>query len=236
MGHSLDDRTRFAVAVMNSSNGALGLGNLDSGAPVGRSYDVYAHASHGFMAGSLGLQRIGAYMVYGMRPTFSLTSGGMPIAGTGRGNKPFNRVGVYGNLYIGKFDLTGVYQRATDDAYLANGLAADGTALAPGLQNAVWNTGTFEAHYTYSPKLFFLGRYELVRMSQQAQATNTNDFGNVDVFTVGYRYYPFIHSRAGFAWHQEFATLHSKGTGVDSTGAPLDQRFNSLFMGFDFAF
>jgi len=41
-----------------------------------------------------------------------------------------------------------------------------------------------------------------------------------------------MHSRAGLAWHQEFATELTKHT--SDTG--LDQRTSSYFMGFDFAF
>jgi len=183
------------------------------------------------MAGNLGLQRVGVYGVTGLRPTYFLTQDGAPIPGTGRGNKSFYRVGAYGNLYIGRFDLTGVYQHAADNVYLANATPANGE-LPEGAQTAAWNTGTFEGHYLISPKHFILGRYELVRMSSQPLADLPKDFGNVDVFTAGYRFYPFINSRAGFAWHIEFSTLNIAKT-ADS-GA--DQRSNSFFTGFDFAF
>ncbi len=225
MGHSLDDHTRYAASLISSTNGNLGL-------PGGRSYDGYLHVSQGFMLGKLGLQRVGVFGVTGLRPTyFLLDADGNPIAGTGRGNRSFYRVGAYGNLYVGKFDLTGVYQRASDNVFLANNTAANGS-LPEGAQGPTWNTGTFEAHYLYSPKHFILGRYELVRMSRQPLSDLPSDFGNVDVFTAGYRYYPFINSRAGFAWHLEFSTLRQTKT-ADS-GA--DQRFNSFFTGFDFAF
>ena len=224
MGHSLDDHTRYSASLISSTNGNLGL-------PGGRSYDGFLHLSQGFMAGNLGLQRVGVFGVTGLRPTYSLTSGGEDIPGTGRGNRSFYRVGAYGNLYVGKFDLTGVYQRAYDNVFLANGTPANGE-LPEGAQGAAWNTGTFEGHYLYSPKHFILGRYELVRMSRQPLSDLPGDYGNVDVFTAGYRFYPFINTRAGFAWHIEFSTLKSAKT-ADS-GA--DQRSNSFFTGFDFAF
>ena len=137
-------------------------------------------------------------------------------------------------MYLGRFDLTAVYQRAQDNVFVANNVAANlgAGALPSGAQGPRWNTGTFEAHYTYSPRLFFIGRYELVRMARQLVASNPSDLGNADVFTVGYRYYPFMHSRGGLAWHQEFASMKTKRT-ADSG---LDQRTNSYFMGFDFAF
>src|SRR5882762_3717814 len=226
MGHSANDHTRFAASKISSTNGNLGL-------PAGRTYDGYLHLSQAFMAGGLGLQRVGAYGLVGFRPTFFETSGpeATPIPGTGIGNRSFYRAGVYGSLYIGKFDLTGVYQHSSDNVYLGNGTGANAT-LPDGARGPQWNTGTFEAHYTYSPKLFFLGRYELVRMSQQSLADTPSDVGDADVFTVGYRYYPFMHSRAGLAWHQEFATGRFRKTSESGQ----DQRNNSYFMGLDFAF
>src|SRR5437870_4773834 len=208
------------------------------GLPFGRSYDGYLHLSQGFLVPHLGLQRVGVYGWAGLRPTFFLTTDGVPIPGAGRGNRSFYRAGVYGSVYIGKFDVTGVYQRAGDNVFLANATSASPSAinqptvLPVGAQGPQWNTGTIEAHYTYSPQLFIIGRYELVRISRQVLASNPSDFGNVDVFTIGYRYYPFMHSRDGLAWHQEFATENFKG--LASSGR--DQRFSSYFMGFDFAF
>ena len=231
MGHSLDDHTRYALSMVSSTNGNLGLVG-------GRSYDGYIHVSQGFMAGKLGLQRVGAYFFSGFRPTFFLTTtvGGVstPLPGTGQGNRSFYRAGAYASIYLGRFDVTGVYQRASDNVFLANGVAANnGGGLPIGAQGVRWDTGTIEAHYTYSPKLFFLTRYELARITRQPVAGFApSDLGDADVITVGYRYYPFMHSRAGLAWHQEFATELTKHT--SDTG--LDQRTSSYFMGFDFAF
>src|SRR5256712_12436227 len=93
MGHSEDDGTRYAATLMSSTNGETGL-------PLGRSYDGYLHVSQAFLVPHLGLQRIGAYGSVGLRPTFFLTSGGVPIPGSGRGNRSFYRIGAYGNLYV----------------------------------------------------------------------------------------------------------------------------------------
>ena len=75
-------------------------------------------------------------------------------------------------------------------------------------------------------------RTAVEQYSRQPVTDVPSDFGNVDVFTVGYRYYPFINSRAGFAWHIEFSTLNS----VKTAESGADQRSNSFFTGFDFAF
>jgi hypothetical protein len=82
-------------------------------------------------------------------------------------------------------------------------------------------------------------------MSQQAlpvDATNlfipgvsvpANDFGNIDALTFGYRYYPFMHSRAGFAFHNEYSIVRQRKV-APITG--LDVTSSSLFLGFDFIF
>lgn len=223
-GHAPDDKTRYAISLLSSTDGELGL-------PGGRSYDGYIHLSRGFVLPRLGLQRVGAYAYFGMAPTFFLTADGAPIPGSGRGNRSFYRTGAYGSFYAGRFDLTGIYQHASDNAFLANATAANQT-LPTGAQSPAWNSGTLEAHFTYSPQLVFIGRYELVRMSQQALVTNPDDLGNLDSFTIGYRYYPFMHSRAGLAWHQEVSSVRTKLTSASGQ----DQRSTSYFMGFDFAF
>jgi hypothetical protein len=212
--------------LLSSTNGTPGL-------PFGRTYDGYLHISQGFLVPHLGLQRVGVYGWAGLRPTFFLTTDGVPIPGAGRGNRSFYRAGVYGSAYIGKFDVTGVYQRASDNVFLANATPTNAPgSLLPGAQGPQWNTGTIEAHYTYSPQLFIIGRYELTRVSRQVLASNPSDLGNADVFTIGYRYYPFMHSRDGLAWHQEFSTINLKKLALSGK----DQRTSSYFMGFDFAF
>jgi hypothetical protein len=96
----------------------------------------------------------------------------------------------------------------------------------------------------FNPQFILINRYELVRMSQQALpvaagayvpgvSVPSSSFGNTDVLTVGWRYYPFISSRAGFAFHNEYAVSRQRGT---SPINGLDLNFSSLLVGFDFAF
>ena len=67
------------------------------------------------------------------------------------------------------------------------------------------------------------------------------NLGDLDAFTVGYRWYPIMYSRAGLAWHQEYSVVKSQGVG--NVGGAFAPSFNSqnvtsssIFMGFDFAF
>jgi hypothetical protein len=94
-----------------------------------------------------------------------------------------------------------------------------------------------EPHYVYSPQLIFIGRYETIRMSQQANGAGSavpspSNLGNISTYTVGYRYNPFMTSRAGFAWHNEYNWLHQDGT--SPTGGNLNT--SELLLGFDFDF
>jgi hypothetical protein len=82
MGHSRNSYTRYAVSVLSSNNGNVNL-------PTNRSYDVYANVNQGFEVRRLGLQRVGIYGYRGESPTFFLTSGGVPIPGTGCGKARF---------------------------------------------------------------------------------------------------------------------------------------------------
>jgi len=250
MGHSKDDRTRYSAAVLSSNDGSPGL-------PTSRAYDAFFTVSQAFQVGSLGLQRIGAFDYIGQAPTyFQFTEGntsGIPgnaafgVPGSGIGNRSFYRAGLIGQIYIKKYDLTAMYFHSSDDKYLATGTPVNpayGT-LPTGARNATWNGALFESHYTPSPQFILIQRVELVRMSQQALpivagtpytpgvSVPSLSFGNTDVYTLGGRYYPFISSRAGFAFHGEYAFSHQIGT-APVTGQNLD--FSSLLFGFDFAF
>ena len=87
--------------------------------------------------------------------------------------------------------------------------------------------------YNLNPQFILVGRYELIRMSRQALDTNPGNLGDIDAGTVGFRYYPFISSRAGFAFHNEYSVVRQRGV------SPLlgrDLTSNSVFFGLDFIF
>jgi hypothetical protein len=119
-----------------------------------------------------------------------------------------------------------------------------GTTLPMGSQAPSWNGATFEGHYVYSPQLIFIGRYEAERMSQQANGdicggvACPSNLGNISTYTVGFRYNPFMTSRAGLAWHNEYNWLHQDGTGPTNlfTGALTNINTSELLMGLDFDF
>jgi hypothetical protein len=224
MGHSANDRTRVSATLLGSTDGNVSL-------PGSNSYTGFFAGSQAFEAGKLGTQRVGFYAMLGRAPTNTLTSGGVPIAGGGFGNKTFSREGFNGIFYLKKLDFQVVTQHGSDDAFFATSTAAPGP-LPAGARSAVWNGAFVETHYVYSPQLIFIQRSEWIRMSQQAIPGTASNLGNIDNYVFGYRYMPFMTSRAGFAWHNEYSWIRQRGTAPDGT----DLTSSSLLLGFDFDF
>ncbi len=259
LGHSADDRTRISAALLSSSDGNV---NLIMGS---NSYSGFFTFDQGIDAGKLGVQRVGAYAFVGEAATYYRTSGGVPIPGSGIGNKGFSRVGFTGQLYLGPhFDLNVVTQHGEDNAWFGQGYGnavatngngaatatcindpaigcpldnVPGTTLPPGSRAPTWNGYTFEARYVVSPQFMILGVYEAERMSQQATPGTPGNLGNINNWTIAYRYNPFMTSRAGFAYHGEFNVFHQNGTGPTSpSGAPTNTNTDELLFGIDFDF
>ena len=225
MGHSANDRTRYSIAMLSSNDGNVGI-------PNGHGYDTYITASQGFQVGSLGLQRVGAFAYIGRAPTYFTTQGGGSTLLDGAGQKSFYRAGFIGMWYLKKFDVTTLFMHGEESAFLGTGTAAN-QPLPAGARAPQWNGALFESHYTVNPQFILINRYEFIRMSQQALAGNPGDLGDIDSLTFGYRYYPFMHSRAGFAFHNEYAIVRQRKV-APVTG--LDVTSSSLFLGFDFIF
>jgi len=241
MGHSWNDRTRYSVALLSTNDGTPGL-------PYGNAYTGFVAASQAFDAGKAGVQRVGFYAMVGQGPTAFLTSGGTPLGSAAIGNKSFSREGFVGQFYYGEHvGVQVVTQHGQDSAWFGQGYGdfidtvapnnnTTGTTLPPGSRAPTWNGVLIEPHYIYSPQLIFIGRFETIRMSQQASPGMPSNLGNISTYTVGYRYNPFMTSRAGFAWHNEYNWLHQDGTGplVGLTNANINT--SELLLGFDFDF
>jgi hypothetical protein len=243
MGHSWNDRTRYSAALLSSNDGTTQL-------PYGNAYTGFFAASQAFDTGKAGVQRIGFYAMVGQAPTTWRTSGGASsyIAGGAIGNKSFSREGFVGQFYFGQHvDLQVVTQHGQDSAWFGQGYGdlIDGVAtqnniasaaLPPGSRSPSWNGVLFEPHYIYSPQLIFIGRYETIRMSQQSTPGTPSNLGNISSYTVAFRYNPFMTSRAGFAWHNEYNWLHQDGTGPSLGLTSTNVNTSEVMTGFDFDF
>lgn len=235
-GHNSNSYSRYSVSLLSSVNGNPGLTSSGQGGTA-RTYDVYATVSQGFPVGGLGVQRIGAYGYFGQSPTYFLTQtvGSGPTAVTtnlqAKGNKSFSRVGAFGWWFIKDLDIETFYMHGQDNVFLGNSTAANnGGALPAGAAGPSWNGGFVEAHYTVNPQLIFTGRYELVHMSRQANPGVLANTGNVDSWTIGYRWYPIMLSRAGLAFHNEYSQARMGNLGANM----MDQTNRSVMAGFDF--
>ncbi len=247
MGHSYNDRTRYSAALLSSTDGNVGL-------PYGNAYTGFFAVSQAFDAGKLGVDRIGAYAMIGQAPTYYLTQNTLPLPGSGLSNKSFHREGFVGQFYFGQhLDLQVVTQHGWDSAWFGQGYGDliggsagnnnfPGTFLPVGSQAPTWNGVLFEPHYVYSPQLIFIGRYETIRMSRQANGPgyaagqSASNLGDISTYTLGFRYNPFMSSRAGFAWHNEYNWLHQDGTGPMIGLNTTNVNTSELLTGFDFDF
>ena len=243
MGHSWNDRTRYSASLLSTNDGTPGL-------PYGNAYTGFFAASQAFDAGKAGVQRVGFYAMVGQAPTTWLTQGGGTslVLGSGIGNKSFHREGFVGQFYFGQHvDLQVVTQHGWDNAWFGQGYGdlvdqvavnnnVSGTVLPAGSRAPSWNGVLVEPHYVYSPQLIFIGRFETIRMSQQATPGTASNLGNISTYTIGYRYNPFMTSRAGFAWHNEYNWLHQDGTGPTLGLATTNINTSELLLGFDFDF
>ena len=170
MGHSANDRTRVSAALLSGTDGNPDFQSGIGGA-AGRAYEAFFAGSQAFEVGNLGLQRVGGFAYFGHAPTYTeYSSGGTPINGTGIGNEPYYRAGFIGMWYVKKLDVTTMYFYGHDNVYLATGTASNlgSTGLPLGAHAPSWNGALFETHYTWSPQLILVNRYELIRMKQQA--------------------------------------------------------------------
>ena len=230
-GHSENSYARYSVALLSSNEGSPGLPN--------RTYDGWASFNQGFAVGKLGVQRVGAFAFFGQRPTFFNTSFGSPVLSEGLGNKSLYRAGLTGLFYIKKVDFSTVFVHGWDNVFLGTGTAAN-APLPVGARGPTWNGGFVETHFTYSPQLVFVQRNEIVRMSRQVFRTDPRDLGDIDAFSFGLRYYPFMFSRAGLALHTEYSLVRSykSASPLPTSTSPFgpDLRSSSVFIGLDFAF
>jgi hypothetical protein len=228
-GHSLNSYTRYSAAVLTSSDGDPSSENFSS-------YDANLNFSQAFDGGKMGVERIGAFAYLGERPTSYQTSGGEEIQGSGSNRKMFYRAGLAGDFFLHNLEFLPLFMHANDNAYLASG--ADNSAPLPdGARDASWNGGFLESHYYINQQLVLLGRVEAVRMQNQAFADLPHDLGNIDAYTIGTRWYPFMYSRAGLAVHGEYSLVKTVSPGqLPSEGSTINIWSSSLLLAFDFDF
>ena len=228
-GHSLNSYTRYSAALLTSSDGDPGSVNFSS-------YDANLNFSQAFDGGKMGVERIGAFAYIGERPTSFQTSGGEILGGTGSNRKTFYRAGLAGDFFLHQLEFLPFYLHGNDNAFLASGTPVN-QPLIDGARDASWNGGFLETHYYINQQFVLLQRVETIRMSQQALSDTPHNLGNVDAYTFGTRYYPFMFSRAGLALHGEYSLVRTVSPGqLDTEGPTVNIWSSSLLFAFDFDF
>ncbi len=202
MGHSANDRTRYSAALLSSNDGQVGL-------PYGAEFLLrrFLPRVRRSTSANWAFPASAAYAMLGEAPTSWLTSGGVPIPGSGAQNKGYHREGFIGQILLrracrrdGRYAARlgqrmvrarlwrlhrpgrlGRYHLSPGVQQFA-GHDASSTARAP-----TWNGVLVEPHYVVSPQWILLTRYETIRMSQQATVGNPSNLGNIIHVHGGYR-------------------------------------------------
>ena len=189
MGHSANDRTRISAALLSSTDGNVDL-------PGSNAYTGFFAGSQAFDVGRLGTQRVGFYAMVGQAPTNTLTSGWNAHRGRRVRQQDLQSRRLQRNFLSEEIGLPGRNPAWLGQRILRHQLLRLPDALPAGARSAVWNGAFVETHYVYSPQLIFIQRSEWIRMSQQAIPGTASNLGNIDNYVFGYRYMPFMNSRA----------------------------------------
>jgi len=261
MGHSANDRTRYSAALLSSSDGNVGLvtgANSYTGfLTASQAFDLGRLGVDRIGGYAMVGEAATYYFTSG-----GLPQPGTGIANKSFHREGF--VGQF--YFGPHVDLQVVTQHGWDNAWFGQGYGnavnpnngmfgppqpnnIPGTTLPVGSQAPTWNGVLLEPHYVFTPQLILIGRYETVRMSRQAQgaayaATGSSgitgpepsNFGNLSDFTIGFRWNPFMTSRAGFAWHNEYNWLHQVGVGIPLGLGTPNLNTSEYLTGFDFDF
>jgi len=161
--------------------------------------------------------------------------------------------GFVGQFYFGPHvDLTVVTQHGEDNAWFGQGYGdfIDGVATA---NNTTRNHPPAGAPKPHLDGVLFEPHYGSTARNSSSSAGMKRSgcrnkpmaldpllrlrptFGNISTYTIGYRYNPFMTSRAGFAWHKRIQ-LAASGRTAQLSGSPAQHHTSELLVGFDFDF
>ena len=165
MGHSLNDRTRYSVALLSSNDGNVNL-------PPQRVQHI-RDREPGFrrrLPGRGGPCR-GICMI-GNGPTYNLTSAGvpLPLSATSPSTAKECLPSSMPRSWTFRCSSARLGQRILWHQYSFE------CAAAAGAQAPSWNGGFVEAHYVFNPQLILIQRDEFVRMAQEALPTTPGNW------------------------------------------------------------
>jgi hypothetical protein len=230
LGHDVNDLTRYSVSVFSAQD-SMGSRTAFSSPSVYGHFQKYLR----FKDGPISEAEFGVWGVRANYPTRYLTSGGVPIPGSGSNLQATTRYGLEANVWIGPtvapLHLDLVYGRGTDSKQLL--LTSDGITTAD--RDGTWNGGFLEAIWVPPGELLHwavFGRYDVIRNQKQPIVAAPSNYNNQDQWTLGLRYTVAYSVRDEVAFHGEVSSDNVRGIGV----AGLDQRVSSIMLGVDFAY
>jgi hypothetical protein len=230
LGHNETDLTRYSIDVFSAHDSQGSRNALSSPSYYGHFQKYFR-----FKDGPISEAEVGVWGVQANYPTQFLTSGGVPIPGSGSNLQASTRYGVEANVWIGPtvapLHLDVVYGHGSDKKELL--LTSDG--VTPADRAGTWNGGFFEAIWVPPADLLhwsLFGRYDIVRNQNQPLLAAPKDYNNEDQWTLGVIYTLSYSIRDEVAFHAEVSSNKVKGIGY----AGLDQRTDSIMLGVDFAY
>lgn len=215
LGASLDGATPwfgYAISVYNGTSASQ---------DNNRGLDVFATVTQ-----EVGDHRFGLFGVRGTAPTSALTTDGVtPIPGTGKGSRPFHRIGADADLNFGGFNLMlfGLYGQVDKELFDISSLA----------QTAKFYAGFVEGDYMFeAARTMLIARYDFIRNRAQGLTANPDKRGDADALTLAVRRDLVLTSRINLQWHIEANATRTLATALGNN----DQTSNTLFAGLDWTF
>jgi hypothetical protein len=230
VGHDATSLTRYALSVF-SAHDSLGSANAVSSPSFYGHFQQYFRFNNGLISEA----EVGVWGVQANYPTQFLTSGGVPIPGSGSKLQASSRYGLEANVWIGPtvapLHLDLVYGHGSDK----RGLVLTDDGVTPGDRNGTWNGGFLEAIWVPPAELLHwavFGRYDVIRNQKQPLIAAPSNFNNQDQWTLGLRYTIAYSIRDEVALHGEISSDKVRGVGY----AGLDQRTDNIMLGVDFTY
>jgi hypothetical protein len=225
LGHDADSQTRYSLTVF-SAHDSLGSANAVS------SPSFYGHLQKyfRFKDGPVSQAEVGVWGAVANCPTRFLSSGGVPIPGSGSHLQASSRYGMEANVWFGPsvapFHLDLVYGHGMDKKDLFLGTADRSGTFNGGFLEAIWVPATDLLHWSV------FGRYDVIRNQIQPLVTAPSNYGDQNQWTLGVIYTIAYSIRDEVALHAEVSSNKAKGVGAGG----LDQRTDSIMFGVDFAY
>ena len=225
VGHDADSQTRYTFTIFSAHDSAGSANALSSPSFYGHFQKYFR-----FKDGPVSQAEVGAWGAIANYPTTFLTSGGVPISGSGSNLQASARYGMEANVWLGPLaaplHLDFVYGHGMDKKDLFLGTADRSGTFNGGFLEAIWVPTSDLLHWS------LFGRYDVIRNQKQPLITAPSNYNDQNQWTLGVIYTIAYSIRDEVALHAEISSDRAKGVGY----AGLDQRTDSIMFGVDFAY